>query len=99
MTDIGKSHAEISIKTIQNDDWTWAISKLPLIRRGIYLSLYVALDLFSRFVVAWMISLKENSALSKQLMEEAVARYRIEPDQLTVHQDRGSPMNAHRYLD
>ena len=82
-----------------NEVWTWDITKLPLVRRGIYLSLYVVLDLFSRFVVAWMISLKENSALSKQLMEQAVARYGIEPGQLTLHQDRGSPMIAHGYLD
>ncbi len=82
-----------------NEVWTWDITKFPLVRRGIYLSLYVVLDLFSRFVVAWMISLKENSALSKQLMEEAVGRYSIRPGQLTLHQDRGSPMIAHGYLD
>ena len=64
---------------------------------GIYLSLYVVLDLFSRFVVAWMVSRKENSALAKQLMDEATARYGIEPGQLTIHQDRGSPMIAHGY--
>ena len=48
-----------------HDVWTWDITKLPLVRRGIYLSLYVVLDLFSRFVVAWMVSRKENSALCK----------------------------------
>ena len=79
--------------------WTWDISKLPLTRRGVYLSLYVVLDLFSRFVVAWMVSRKENSALATQLMEEASARYGIGPGQLTLHQDRGSPMIAHGYLD
>lgn len=79
--------------------WTWDITKLPLVRRGVYLSLYVVLDLFSRFVVAWMVSLKENSALAKQLMDETMARYAIAPGQLTVHQDRGSPMIAHGYLD
>jgi len=82
-----------------HDVWTWDITKLPLVRRGMYLSLYVVLDLFSRFVVAWMVSLKENSALSKQLMDETTARYGIEPGQLTLHQDRGSPMIAHGYLD
>ena len=82
-----------------HDVWTWDITKLPLVRRGIYLSLYVVLDLFSRFVVAWMVSLKENSALAKQLMDEATARYDIKPGQLTLHQDRGSPMIAHGYLD
>ena len=87
------------LATGPHDVWTWDITKLPLVRRGIYLSLYVVLDLFSRFVVAWMVSRKENSALAKQLMDEATARYGIEPGQLTIHQDRGSPMIAHGYLD
>ena len=82
-----------------NEVWTWDITKLPLNQRGIYLSLYVVLDLYSRFVVAWMLSRKENSALSQQLMNEAIARYGITPGQLTVHQDRGSPMTAHGYLE
>jgi putative transposase len=82
-----------------NEVWTWDITKLALVHRGDYLSLYVVLDLFSRFVVAWMVSKKENSALSKQLMNEATARYAIAPGQLTLHQDRGSPMTAHGYLE
>ena len=82
-----------------NEVWSWDITKLPLRQRGVYLSLYVVLDLFSRFVVAWMLSKKENSALSRQLMNDAVARYAIEPGQLTLHQDRGSPMIAHGYLE
>ena len=87
------------LATAPHDVWTWDITKLPLVRRGVYLSLYVVLDLFSRFVVAWMVSIKENSALASQLMEEATARYGIAPGQLTIHQDRGSPMTAHGYLD
>jgi len=82
-----------------NEVWTWDITKLPLVCRSIYLSLYVILDLYSRFVVAWMVSTKENSALSTQLMNEATARYGITEGQLTVHQDRGSPMTAHGYLE
>jgi len=87
------------LATAPNEVWSWDITKLPLVRRGIYLSLYVVLDLFSRFVVAWMVSVKENSALARQLMDEATARYNIAPGQLTIHQDRGSPMIAHGYLD
>ena len=64
----------------------------------LYPSLYVVLDLFSRFVVAWMVSLRESSALATQLMDEATARYGIELGTLTLHQDRGSPMIAHGYL-
>jgi putative transposase len=82
-----------------NEVWTWDCSKLATRARGAYLTLYVVLDLFSRFVLAWMVSRKENSALARQLMSEAALRYRIDPGQLTIHQDRGAPMIAHRYID
>jgi len=84
--------------TRPNQVWTWDISKLALASRGAYLSLYALTDLYSRYTVAWMVSLKENSALAQQLMNEACARYRIEPGQLTLHQDRGSPMTANGFL-
>jgi putative transposase len=82
-----------------NDVWTWDITKLPTHRRGVYLSLYVILDLFSRLVVAWMVSAKENSALACQLMRESVDRHAIAPGRLAIHQDRGAPMTARAYLD
>ncbi|MFN3713667.1 MAG: IS3 family transposase [Alcanivoracaceae bacterium] len=80
-----------------NEVWTWDITKLTTQRRGEYLNLYVVIDLFSRYIVAWMISLKENSALAKQLMNESIARYGLQ--RLTIHQDRGAPMIAQCYLD
>ena len=82
-----------------NEVWTWDITKLPTQHRGQSLSLYVILDLYSRYVLAWMVSTKENSALAQQLIKEASARYRITPGQLTLHQDRGSPMIAQGFLD
>lgn len=82
-----------------NEVWSWDITKLATQRRGVYLCLYVVMDLFSRYVVAWMLSRKENGALAKQLMEESLQRYGIKEGELTIHQDRGSPMIAHSYLD
>jgi putative transposase len=82
-----------------NEVWTWDCSKLPTQARTDYLTLYVVLALFSRFVVAWMVSRKENSALAQQLMLEATARYGIDAEHLTIHQDRGAPMTANRYID
>jgi len=79
--------------------WCWDIAKLATLKRGQYLSLYVVMDLFSRFIVAWMLSRKENSALASYLMAQAVDRYAIKPGSLTLHQDRGMPMTAHCYLD
>ncbi len=69
--------------TAPNQVWSWDIAKLATQKRGEYLSL----------------SRKENSALSSQLIEQAYERYGIEPDSLTLHQDRGTPMTAHCYLD
>ena len=81
--------------TAPNQVWSWDIAKLATQKRGEYLSLYVIMDLFSRHIVAWMLSHKENSALSSQLIEQAYERYDIEPNNLTLHQDRGAPMTAH----
>lgn len=95
-----QSHAVPRLLATQpNQVFTWDVTKLRTSRAGVYLSLYVVLDLYSRFVVAWMVSTKENSALAIQLMEEASIRYGIEPYTLTIHQDRGAPMTSHRYID
>ena len=81
-----------------NEVWTWDIAKLATQIKGVYLSLYVVMDLYSHYIVAWMISKKENTALAQQLMREAYDRYQI-TESLTIHQDRGAPMTAHAYLD
>jgi len=79
--------------------WSWDITKLSTWSRGVFLSLYVVLDLYSRYVVAWMVAGRENSALAKQLLAEAISRHGIEAGRLRVHQDRGAPMTAHGFLD
>ncbi|MCL1488060.1 MAG: DDE-type integrase/transposase/recombinase [Marinobacter sp.] len=85
--------------TRPNEVWTWDITKLATTRRGNYLNLYVVMDLFSRYVVAWMISRKENSQLAQQLMEQTLTRYGLTNRGVTLHQDRGSPMIAQSFLD
>lgn len=95
-----QSHAKPRLQALApNQVWIWDCSKLRTIKPTVYLTLYVVLDLFSRYAVAWMVSSKENAALAQQLMDEATHRYSIMPGQLTIHQDRGSPMVAHRYID
>ena len=79
--------------------WTWDISKIPTCEQGVFLNLYVVLDLFSRYVVGWMIAAHENSALAKQLFEEAIPRYGLVASKLTVHHDRGAPMTSHTFKD
>lgn len=87
------------VAVVPNQVWTWDISKLATLERGTFLNLYVVLDLFSRYVVAWMVAARENSALAKQLFAEAVGRYGVDAGQLIVHQDRGAPMTSHGFAD
>lgn len=82
-----------------NQVWTWDITKLPTLVRGVYLCLYVILDLFSRHVVAWMISSKENAGLAKHVFKQALETHQISPQTLIVHQDRGAPMTAYSFRD
>lgn len=83
--------------TAPDQVYTWDITKLPMVIRGHYLSLYVILDLFSRYVVGWMVSHKENAGLARHLFTEVLSRRQIDPSGLIVHQDRGSPMIAHSF--
>lgn len=74
--------------------WSWDITKLKGPRRGEYYDLYVVLDIFSRYVVAWCVSPAESGELAKELIADAVSRQGVPPGQLTVHADRGSSMTS-----
>jgi len=82
-----------------NQVWTWDITKLPLHKRGTWLYLYVLIDLYSRYVVGWMIAPTENAALACRFVGTCAANHHIGPNQLTVHQDRGSPMTATSFIN
>ncbi len=59
-----------------------------------YFYLYVILDIFSRYVVGWMLADRENSALAGRLIEETCHKQGVEPQVLTLHSDRGAPMTS-----
>jgi putative transposase len=77
-----------------NEVWTWDISKLATRTPGVFLNLYLVLDLYSRYIVSWMVALRENSGLAQQLIGQSIERLGIPPGQLTLHNDRGAPMTA-----
>lgn len=83
------------LATRPNELWSWDITKLRGPTRGVYFYLYVILDVFSRYVVGWMVALCESEALAKELFAETCARQGVEPGQLTVHADRGPSMTSH----
>jgi putative transposase len=79
--------------------WSWDITKLKGPKRGDYFDLYVVIDIFSRYVVAWCVAPTESGELAKELIADAVARHRVPPGQLTVHADRGSSMTSNPVVE
>jgi len=74
--------------------WSWDITKLRGPQKWTYFYLYVILDVFSRYVVGWMIGLRETAALAQDFIGETAAKQGIDPDTLTLHADRGSSMTS-----
>lgn len=92
---LARTHAVPRVTaTAPNQVWTWDITKLATTSKGAFLSLYVIMDLFSRYVVGWMVASEESQHLARQLFDETIARHGLEPGQVVVHSDRGSPMRS-----
>lgn len=82
------------LATGPNQVWSWDITKLKGPRKWTYYYLYVMLDIFSRYVVGWLIATKESAALAKELLATCYLQQGIDKAQLTLHADRGGPMKA-----
>lgn len=82
------------LATAPNQVWSWDITKLLGPQKWTYYCLYVIMDIFSRYVVGWMIAHRESATLAKRLIRETIAKQNIAPSQLTVHADRGSSMTS-----
>lgn len=82
------------LATAPNQVWSWDITKLLGPVKWTYYYLYVILDIFSRYVVGWMLALQEAAHLAKRLIAESCAKQGILPGQLTIHADRGATMRS-----
>jgi putative transposase len=82
------------IATQPNEIWSWDITKLHGPEKWTYYYCYVILDIYSRYVVGWMLARAERAELAKRLINESITKHGVPRDQLTLHSDRGSPMIA-----
>ena len=80
--------------TQPNHVWTWDVTELKGPQKGDRYKLYVVLDLYSRYVVAWMLATRESVRLALRLIKQACRRQGIPKGQLTAHSDRGSIQTA-----
>jgi len=82
------------LATAPNQVWSWDITKLLGPVKWTYFYLYVILDIFSRYVVGWMIAPYESNVLAKRLIAETYEKQSVRRGQLTIHADRGSSMKS-----
>jgi transposase InsO family protein/transposase len=75
-----------------NSVWSWDITKLKGPVKGTCFHLYVILDIFSRYVVGWMVAERETAELAEQLIADSTAKEAIAPGTLTLHADCGTSM-------
>jgi putative transposase len=82
------------LATHPNQLWSWDITKLLGPAKWTYYYLYDILDGFSRYVVGWLIAECESAHLAEELIATTCVRQNIQPNQLTIHADRGSSMTS-----
>ncbi len=82
------------LATKPNELWSWDITKLFGPQKWTYYYLYVILDVFSRYVVGWMVAHRESAVLAEKLIGQTLAKQGIARGQLTLHADRGSSMKS-----
>ena len=78
-----------------NQVWSWDITKLLGPQKWTYYYLYVILDIFSRYVVGWLLAHRESADLARRLIRETVVKQGVVEEQLTIHSDRGPSMTSH----
>lgn len=80
--------------TAPNQLYSWDITYLPTKIKGKHYYLYLFLDLYSRYIVGWQVYETESSEQASQVMQDICRRENIQPKQVTLHSDNGSPMKG-----
>lgn len=87
------------LATAPNQAWSWDVTWLRGPVPGVYFYLYVLLDIYSRCVVGWTLARREDTTIAKNLIKGACTKQNIQPDQLTIHADRGAVPTARGLIE
>jgi transposase InsO family protein len=72
--------------------WSWDITHLKGPYRRVTYQFYVAIDVFSRMIVAWRLETREDDDLARDMFEDAFTSHGARPR--IVHSDGGSAMTS-----
>lgn len=90
----GNTKPKALTATKPNQVYSWDITYLPTQVRGVFLYLYLVLDIYSRKIVGWQVYDNESSALAADLMTDICRQEKIQKNQVVLHSDNGSPMKG-----
>jgi putative transposase len=77
-----------------NEVWSWDITKLAGPHKWTWFQLYLILDVYSRYVVGWLVAPRESATLAEGLIADAIYAHDVGAGELTIHADRGSSMTS-----
>jgi len=86
------------VATKPNEVYSWDITYLPTIVKGIFFYLYLFMDIYSRKIVGWQIYITQSSSLASEIMKDIAIRENIQEGEVTLHSDNGSPMKGATFL-
>ena len=81
-----------------NQVWSWDITWLPTTVRGVYLHLYLVMDVWSRRIVGWRIAHADSAEIAADLISKTCQDGNLDPRGLVLHSDNGKPMRASTML-
>jgi putative transposase len=90
-----RSYARPELLAIRpNELWSWDITKLKGPAKWQYFLLYTIIDVYSRYIVGWLIADRESEVIACELMTETILRQEILPGTMTIHADNGASMKS-----
>lgn len=80
--------------TKANECWSWDITYLPTVVKGLYYYLYLFEDIFSRKIVGYEVYEKECGDYSARLLQRCILQEQCFKQPLVLHSDNGAPMKS-----
>lgn len=80
--------------TAPNQLYSWDITYLPTSVKGVFMYLYLFMDVYSRKIVGWQVYERESSDWAAEILRNIAQREGIKTNQVTLHSDNGGPMKG-----
>lgn len=82
------------VATSANQVWSWDVTQIETVNRLQRLYLYVIVDIWSRFVVGWILEEHEKSSHAIEMWKQALETQAVTGKGLINHKDNGGIMRA-----